>query len=234
MNLHFTELEAATDEKKIEITELLFQLAENRLSSEIRQIESPNPTHDLLKETLLSRARTLEKQADSVIKKLKADQKNTALIEKEVAVVKNLIKELQEAKSGTNVRHIEYELDAAEVKLALELRRIHKYDAEAAFIKTLIKRTEIIEKQAKEIIAKLKAEKKDAEVAIVEKDLALVETLAKELQAATPTDNLHHIEDELILAESRLNAELRKANISPDHPNYFQWILFILILNISW
>ena len=97
-------------------------IAEAKLTFALAKL---NPGHhDIYKELLLTRAKTLEKQAEEAIKKLKAEKKDheVSVLEKEEALIKKLVKELEEAKTSADVRHIEFELSAAERKLSFEVR----------------------------------------------------------------------------------------------------------------
>ena len=86
------------------------------------------------------------------------------------------------------------------------LRKAHGHGSHDFVKDTLLKKATILEKDAEAAIKALKAEKKDAEVAVIQKKEAEIKELATKLQAAKTHDEIEKLEKELAAAESKLYA----------------------------
>ena len=161
---------------------------------------------------MITKGNDLLKKADEAIKKLEAEKKTheVTVVKAEEAKIKKLITELQAATETAAITKLEHDLKSAETKLQFELTKIQTKTpvVEDGKKAALLKKALALEKQAEEQIKKLKADSKDT--AALEKDEALVKKFVKELEAATSTTDVAHIEKELADAEKRLAKDLSK------------------------
>lgn len=165
-----------------------------------------------LKSDLIANGTALLKQAEDAIKKLELEHKAQEInvVKKEEADIQKLVKELQAATDPSKISAVEHDLNVAESRLRYELRKIETPAPHPDLKQILLDRAQTLEKQAEQQILKLKTNKKDAELATVEKEEAAVKQLVKELTVAKTPADITRIENELQTAEYRLSFRIRQ------------------------
>ncbi|CAG2168992.1 unnamed protein product, partial [Oppiella nova] len=235
------ELEAAKDEKQIERLEAELKIIEDRLAETIKRDERtrpPRPTSTVaprvrrdIKDDLLKRAQELEKAGQDASKKLKDEGRTREAeeLDREVATVQRIAKELEAAKDERQVERLEVELLGVENRLNDLIKRDDRTrppqpttgaprpttgaprpttGAPGALLndlkEDLLKRAQDLEKEGQAESKKLKDEGKTREAEELNREVEAVQRIAKELEAAKDEREVERLEVELLVIENRL------------------------------
>lgn len=181
----------------------------------VRPTSQPHPV-DKQFYFLLQRATALEQQANEVINFLKTHNRQVEAntIAKDEELVRKLVNDLKHVpKTGPDHVRLEQELSAVETRLAQEIQKTNyqfpPHTGTDVHKRQLLDRATLLEKQATDVIKQLKALNKAAEAAAMEKDEALVNKLAHDLQVQHNPNQVRLIESQLEAAENRLFTEVQ-------------------------
>jgi hypothetical protein len=179
-----------------------------------------------LRDDLLTRAKNLEESAETAINKLTADGRSAEAthLQNEEKRLQELAQQLNEATAESDIRHLEVEIIALEIRLSNELRRLGRVIGEPAIqversrrdLKDdLLKRAADLSANATAEIKKLESNNMTALAAGIEYEQKRIQEIADELKNATGPETIRLLELELTRTENRLTQEIRALSRDP-------------------